>query len=112
MNAAARSINQSDFFHGHMSNIRPSRALCLHIALLVAVLVSALSVVYTTNVHRLVLSQLEQAEQQAHQLKLQWGQLLLEQASLARPSRVQQLATDKLNMVLPVNKQTFVLRAR
>lgn len=112
MNAAARSINQSDFFHGQLANIRLSRHLCLQITLLVSVLVSALSVVYTTNVHRLALSQLEQSEQQAHQLKLQWGQLLLEQASLATPSRVQQLATDKLNMVLPVNKQTFVLRAR
>ena len=112
MNAAARGINQSDFFHGHLANMRLSRNLCLHMALSVAVLVSALSVVYTTNVHRMALSQLEQAQQQTHQLKLQWGQLLLEQASLARPSRVQQLATEKLQMVLPANKQTFVLRAR
>ncbi len=112
MNAAARGINQSDFFHGHLANMRLSRTLCLRMALLIAVLISALCVVYTTNVHRMSLSQLEQSEQQAHQLKLQWGQLLLEQASLATPSRVQQLATEQLQMALPINKQIFVLRAR
>jgi cell division protein FtsL len=112
MNAAARGINQSDFFHGHLANMRLSRNLCAHMALLGAVLISALGVVYTTNVHRMALSQLEQSEQQSHQLKLQLGQLLLEQASLVTPSRVQQLATEKLHMVLPLNKQAFVLRAR
>ena len=112
MNAAAKGISQSDFFHGQLANMRLSKQLCLQIALLVAVLVSALSVVYTTNVHRMTLSQLESAEQQAHQLQLQWGQLLLEQASLATPSRVQMLAAEKLHMVLPASKHTFVLRAR
>lgn len=112
MNAAARGINQSDLFHGQFANMRLSRKLCLQIALSGAVLISSLAVVYTTNMHRIALSQLEIAEQQTHQLQLQWGQLLLEQASLATPSRVQQLATEKLNMVLPINKQTFVLRAR
>ncbi len=112
MNAAAKGINQSDFFHGHFAKMRLSKKVCLHIGLQLAVLVSALSVVYTTNVHRMALSQLEQAEQQAHQLTLQRGQLLLEQASLATPSRVQLLATEKLNMMLPVSKQTYVLRAQ
>ena len=112
MNAAARGINQSNFFHGHLANMRLSRQLCLQILLLVSLLVSALGVVYTTNVHRIALSQLELAEQESHQLQLQWGQLLLEQASLATPSRVQLLASEKLHMILPANKQTFVLRVR
>ncbi len=112
MNAAARGINQSDLFHGHLADMKLSRKFYLNMMLLIAVLVSALAVVYTTNVHRMALSQLEQAEQQAHRLQLQWGQLLLEQASLATPSRVQQLASEKLNMVLPQNKQTLVLRVR
>ena len=112
MNAAARGLNQSDFFHGHLANMRLSRNICYQLILLTAVLSSALGVVYTTNVHRMALSQLEQAEQQNHQLRLQMGQLVLEQASLETPSRVQQLATEKLHMVLPVNKQAYVLRAQ
>ncbi len=112
MNAAAKGINESDFFHGQWADVRLSRPLCLQIALLCAVLLSALGVVYTTNVERITLSQLENAEQQGHLLQMQWGQLLLEQASLATPSRVEQLASEKLHMVLPTNKQMFVLNRK
>lgn len=112
MNAAAREINQSNFFSGQLTEMRLSKQLCFQIALLIAVLISALSVVYITNLHRITFSQLELAEQESHQLELQWGQLLLEQASLATPARVEQMASEKLHMVLPVGKQTFILRAR
>jgi cell division protein FtsL len=110
MNAAAKDINQSRLFHGQLVNIRMSKQLFLQIALLFAILLSSIAVVYTTNLYRMTLSQLELAEQQSHQTELQWGQLLLEQASLATPSRVEQFAADKLHMVLPVDKQTVVLR--
>lgn len=109
MNAAARDINQSNFFHGQLAEMRLSLSHCVQLGLLLLVLASALSVVYMTNLYRMTLSQLESSEQQAHQLQLQWGQLLLEQASLATPSRVQQLAEDKLHMALPMDKQTVVL---
>ena len=112
MNAAAREMNQSNFFSGQWSDMRLSRQLCLQIALLLAVLVSALAVVYVTNLHRLALSELQMAEQQSNQLQLQWGQLLLEQASLATPARVERLAAEKLRMVLPTSKQTVILRVR
>jgi cell division protein FtsL len=112
MNAAARQISQSNLFSGQFSDMKLSRSLCQHIALLLAVLISALAVVYTTNLHRLAFVQLQLAEQQSHQLQLQWGQLLLEQASLATPGRVQQLASEKLHMILPADKQTFILRVR
>ena len=112
MNAAAREINQSNFFSGQLTDMRFSKQLCLQIALLLAVLFSAVAVVYITNLHRLTFSQLQVEEQQAHQLQLQWGQLLLEQASLATPARVEQLAAEKLHMVLPSNKETIILRAQ
>ena len=112
MNAAAKGINESNFFHGQWADVRLSRPLCLQIALVCSVLLSALAVVYTTNVERMTLSQLESAEQQGHQLEMQWGQLLLEQASLATPSRVEQLASEKLHVVLPTNKQLFFLNRK
>ena len=92
--------------------MRFSRQLCLQLALLFAVLFSAVAVVYVTNLHRLTFSQLQVEEQQSHQLQLQWGQLLLEQASLATPGRVQELAEEKLHMTLPSNKETIILRAQ
>ena len=112
MNAAARGIHQSNFFSGQLTDMRFSKQLCLQVALLLAVLISALAVVYITNLHRLTFSQLQVEEQKAHQLQLQWGQLLLEQASLATPARVEQLAGEKLHMLLPANKQTIILRVQ
>ena len=112
MNAAARGIHQSTFFSGHWSDMRISKSLFLQTLLLLVVLGSALLVVYVTNMYRMTLSQLQLAEQQSHQLQLQWGQLLLEQASLATPARVEQLAEEKLHMMLPINKQVIMLRAQ
>ena len=105
MNAAARDINQTNFFHGQLMSMRLSFASIVRLILMVLVLLSALSVVYTTNYYRLTLNQLESAEYVAHQLNLQWGQLLLEQASLARPSRVEIQASEQLNMILPTTKK-------
>ena len=112
MNAAAREIHQSNFFSGQWTDVRFSGPLCFQIGLMLAVLISALAVVYITNLHRMTIVQLQLADQQSHELALQWGQLLLEQASLATPGRVQQLAEEKLHMVLPSGKQTFILRVR
>lgn len=112
MNAAAKVINQGSLFTGHLSDMHWSSAFGFRGLLLITILISALSIVYTTNTYRGQFVELQQATQQAHQLRLQWGQLLLEQASLANPARVQMFAEEKLSMVLPVDKQTFILHAR
>lgn len=110
MNAAARELRHLSVFYGHVKGVKPSRSLLLQMILLLTLLTSALSVVYTTNLQRMTLSQLAFAQQEAHQLEMQWGQLLLEHASLATPSRIQTLAHKKLHMVLPGEKQTVIVR--
>lgn len=112
MNAAARAINQSNVFSGQLTDMRLSKEWWLILSLLFVVLLSAWFVVFTTNEYRSLFSNLQQLEQESHQLQLQWGQLLLEQASYARPARVEELAVAKLQMHLPQDKQTFVLRAK
>jgi cell division protein FtsL len=112
MNAAAKVMHQSNFFSGHFADLRISKSFCFHLMLLCALLFSALTVVYITNQHRVTFSDLQREEQRTHQLQLQWGQLLLEQASLATPARVQQWATNKLHMFLPTDKQTVILRLK
>ncbi|MFY7698503.1 MAG: cell division protein FtsL [Legionella sp.] len=112
MNAAAKVIHQSNLFSGHLSDIRLSKKLYIRLFLMFGVLLSALAIVYMTNLHRMRFSQLEHAEQVAQQLQLQWGQLLLERASLATPARVQQLASEKLGMILPENKQVIMQRVQ
>lgn len=112
MNAAAKVIHQSNLFHGQLAEMHMSKSAYMLIVLLVAVLISAFAVIYSTNSYRLTLNQLEQEEQQTHILQLQWGQLLLEQSSLATPARVEEVARNKLGMVLPVPKNTFFLHAQ
>jgi cell division protein FtsL len=112
MNAAAKVMHQSNFFSGQWGDLRLTKGLCLHLILLLALLFSSLSVVYMTNLHRITFTQLQQEEQKTHHLQLQWGQLLLEQASLATPARVQELATQKMHMALPMVKQTVILRVK
>lgn len=112
MNAAAKVINQGNLFNGQLADMHMSKSIYLLIVLLISVLVSAFAVVYSTNAYRYTFSQVEQEEQQAHFLQLQWGQLLLEQASLATPARVQELAIDKLKMSLPTAKNTYLLHAQ
>jgi cell division protein FtsL len=109
MNAAARVIHQPSVFQGQLAKMQVSKYMFLQTILIFSILMSALAVVYTINIHRLTCSQLQFAEAKAHQLQLQWGQLLLEQASLATPARVEKMAIEQLHMVLPANKQAFVL---
>lgn len=112
MNAAARIISQSTLFNGQLFAIRLSKRLWLILILMALVLLSSLAVVYSTNEYRINFSKLQKLKLQAHYLQLQWGKLLLEQASLATPARVEDLAKQKLHMSLPEDKQTFVLQAR
>jgi cell division protein FtsL len=111
MNTAAKVIQQSSLFQGKGMRIQCSKQMFLQAGLLFFVLMSALSVVYVININRVTCGQMQQADQTAHRLQLQWGQLLLEQASLGTPARVERLAKEKLHMIFPAHDQTFVLRA-
>ncbi|MDX2346135.1 MAG: cell division protein FtsL [Legionella sp.] len=111
MNTAAKVIQQSALFQGQGIRIQCSTQMFLQIGLLFCVLMSALSVVYVIKLHRVTCGQVQMASQKTHYLQLQWGQLLLEQASLATPARVEQLAKEKLHMVFPSHEKIFVLRA-
>lgn len=112
MNAAAKMINQSNIFNSQFGDIRLSKSMFFHLTLILAVFISAIAVVYACNMHRLVYSELELAQQHERQLQLQWGQLLLEQASLSTPAHLERLATDKLHMMLPSEKQVEILRLK
>jgi cell division protein FtsL len=112
MNAAAKVINQGNLFNGHLADMHMSKSIYLLMVLLVAVLISAFAVIYGTNSYRSTFSLVEQEEQQTHFLQLRWGQLLLEQASLATPARVEELARDQLKMAFPTNENTHLLHAQ
>lgn len=75
-----------------------------------SVLGTALSMIYITNLERSACAQHQHLLQEASELKLQRGQLLLEKSAWTTPFRVQQIA-EKKNMVLPDHHSVVILRA-
>ncbi|MCC6207760.1 MAG: cell division protein FtsL [Gammaproteobacteria bacterium] len=72
------------------------------IALLaVAVLASALGAVYTKHRSRQLFVELEALKGQRDNLNIEWGQLMLEQATWATPTRVELIARQRLGMTVP-----------
>lgn len=80
-----------------------SRArLNLAIAVLwLAVLASSLGVIHAKQEARSRFNELQQLTQQRDELDIEWGQLQLEQSTLATHSRVEQAARGDLHMSIP-----------
>lgn len=80
------------------------------LALLVAaVLLSALGVIDSRHENRMLFAQLQQLRQRRDQLNIEWGQLLLEQSTWSTHARVEQMATQQLDMQLPAHPQIVVV---
>jgi cell division protein FtsL len=85
-----------------------SRNNALNVLLLAVVVVCALSVVTSQHQARKLFIALQQGKEHAHQMEVEWGQLQLEQSTLAAPARVEKIATRQLQMQLP--KQVIFIR--
>jgi len=81
-------------------NIGSSRSLLL-IALMLAVLLSALAVVETSYRHRMTFHELQQSRVQTNDLDVQWGQLLIEQSTFGLEGRIERRASEELGMKVP-----------
>ncbi|MEX2367113.1 MAG: cell division protein FtsL [Pseudohongiellaceae bacterium] len=79
--------------------------------LLIAVMISAIGVVYSTHQSRNLLNELQQLEIVRNQLQVEWGQLLLEQSSLVSQGRVEDIAMSELGMEVPAMENVVVLRS-
>tara|TARA_R110001592_G_scaffold363352_2_gene684898 strand:+ start:169194 stop:169433 length:240 start_codon:yes stop_codon:yes gene_type:complete len=76
----------------------------------VAVICSALSVIYVSHLCRQLYSDLSKLEQESNTLQVEWGRYLLEQSSWASLSRIEQLAKDQLEMRVPGPEEIVVIR--
>lgn len=110
MNAAGRVIRQGDFFEGKISALEWDGMHVAMFALVCAVLLSALSVIYVTNENRLAFIALQQLDKKANSLRLHKGQLLLEQASLSNAERVAAMASHTLHMRLPRRGENYAIQ--
>jgi cell division protein FtsL len=71
------------------------------VILLLAVLVSAIGVVWTRHESRVLFVELTRLQNQRDELNVEYGRLELEQATWAEPRRIDEEARSKLGMVTP-----------
>jgi cell division protein FtsL len=79
-----------------------TRTIRLIVAVLwVAVLASALGVIYAKQEARNRFNDLQKLTKARDDLDIEWGQLQLEQSTWATHGRVEQVARDDLRMIIP-----------
>ncbi len=83
----------------------------LNLLLLLVLTVCALGLVTSQHKARKLFSELEQEQERAKQLDVEWGQLQLEQSTWAMHARVEKIARERLHMSVPDAKRTQVVMA-
>ncbi|MEC9483805.1 MAG: cell division protein FtsL [Halomonas sp.] len=78
--------------------------------LVLLVLGSALAVITSAHMTRIQYARLQQLERQKDRLQTEWGQLLLEESTWSAPSRIERLATERLDMHIPELSEIKVIR--
>ena len=87
---------------------RPPLKTAAVLALLV--MISAFSVIYAKHQSRKQFAELQALHKARDDMDIEWGQLQLEQSTLATHSRVEKTASAKLGMVIPDAKQVVILQ--
>lgn len=84
----------------------------LNVLLLAAVMMCALSVVTSQHKARKLFIELQNERERAQQMEVEWGQLQLEQGTLAAPARVERIAMKQLQMQFPQSGQIQFIRVK
>lgn len=69
--------------------------------LAVGVFASAIGVVYSIHQSRKLFVQLQSLQAQRDEMEVEWGRLQLEQSTWATDARIEDLASRKLDMIIP-----------
>lgn len=77
------------------------RPVLLSVVLVVAVVISALMVIYASFEYRKRFNLQQNLVQQWDEYQVEWGQLLLEESALGANGRVEKIASSKLAMQAP-----------
>ena len=75
------------------------------IALLFANVATAVGIVYSKNLSRALFKNSRAVHESIDQAQIEWGRLQLEESTLARFGRIEELATKKLGMRLPAHDE-------
>jgi len=109
MNAAARLVQQNvlsrHLVFTHLLTRRQFAACMLSLA----IILSALSMIYITHTSRVLHAVLQHRFVERDQLSIQRSQLLLERSVWSMQNKTQQIAEHDLGMVTPAYKDTVVI---
>ncbi len=72
--------------------------------------VSALALVYTKHEARTLFIELEQLTHERDDLNIEWGQLQIEQSTWATHARIEQVATEDLELMRPGATDIYVIQ--
>lgn len=78
-------------------------------ALVVLLLFSAFSVIYLKDLSRRLFIRYQQLQTLQAQNETEWNKLLLEKGAWSTQARIQYLATERLNMITPTDKQIKII---
>lgn len=82
----------------------------LLVLLVAAVMASAIGVVFSTYEARKQFVALQALQASRDEMNIQWGRLQLEQSTWATHGRIEQTASDKLEMMIPPPGAVVIVR--
>lgn len=109
MNTAARVLNQGALSRGWVVSLFFARFHFTVCALVIAMLISALSMIYVTHATRSLNASVQQAFTERDRLHVQWGQLMLEKSTWLMQARVQTIAEQRLGMINSDNRSIVTI---
>ncbi|MCW8831536.1 MAG: cell division protein FtsL [Gammaproteobacteria bacterium] len=86
------------------------RVLLITALLFMAVLSSAIMTVYSKHQSRKLFVELQELKHQVDALNTEWGQLQLEQSAWSGHGRIEQVARERLSMVMPSAEEVVFIK--
>jgi cell division protein FtsL len=93
-----------------LDKLEPLRIELPLLVIVIAVIITAVGVVYSKHLGRIEFVALQKSEQRRDHLNEEWGRLLLEQSTWASPARIEQQAELRLEMVAPTADMSVVIK--
>lgn len=78
--------------------------------LVLAILLTSFAVVYVRDFHRRQFGEYQQMQHYFADMQIERGRLLLEQSTWATQARIQQLAEERLDMMVPAPNQIVIVK--
>ena len=92
-----------------MTAVGKTQPILLILVFTVVCVVTALAIVYTKHESRKVFVELEQLAKERDELNIEWGQLQIEQSTWATHGRIEQVATEDLELIRPPASEIYVI---